>query len=84
MAKSFIDLVQDSPRSSLGIPVKSENLLSRTILPLAGPPFGFKLHERLVPLLSHERLFRYPFARDPPPRPCVRLTNSGAAPARRA
>ena len=30
MAKSFIDVVQDSPKTRLGIPVKSKKPLSRT------------------------------------------------------
>ena len=30
MAKSFIDVVQDSPRTGLGIPVKTKKPLSRT------------------------------------------------------
>ena len=63
MAKSFIDVVQDSPRAGLGIPIKTKNPLSQTILPLAEPPFGFKLRKRLVPVFSRERLFRHPFAR---------------------
>ena len=46
MAKSFINVVQNSSRTSLCIPVKIKNPLSRTMLPLAGPPFGFKLYER--------------------------------------
>ena len=33
MAKSFIDVVQDSPRTGLGIPVKASSLKSRTTLP---------------------------------------------------
>ena len=49
MAKSFIDVVQDSPRMGLGIPVKTKNPLSRTKTPPAEPPFGFKLHGWLVP-----------------------------------
>ena len=44
MAKYFIDVVQESPRTSLCIPFTTKNLLSRTILPLAGPPSGSKLH----------------------------------------
>ena len=46
MVKSFMDVVQDSPRTGLGIPVKTKkNPLSNqyTI------HFGFKLHGRLVP-----------------------------------
>ena len=39
-------IVQDSLRTSLKIPVKTKNPNSRTILPLAGPPFGFELHEQ--------------------------------------
>ena len=49
MAKSIIDFVQDSPRTGLGIPVKTKKPLSQTNTPPAGPPFGFKLHGRLVP-----------------------------------
>ena len=44
MAKSFKNVVQDSPRTGLGIPVKTKNLLFRTNTPPAEPPFGFKLH----------------------------------------
>ena len=75
MPKYFIDVVQDSPRTILRIPVKTKKPLSHTILLLMGPPFGFKLHERLVPVLSRERLFRHPFARDLPLRPRVRSAN---------
>ena len=84
MAKTFIDVEQDSPRTSLGIPVKTKKSLSRTTLPLAGPLYGFQLHKRLVPVLNRERLFRHPFARDAPP--CLRVcsVNPGVAPARRA
>ena len=49
MAKSFIDIVQDSPRTGLGIPVKTKKPLFRTNTPPAEPPFGFKLHGWLVP-----------------------------------
>ena len=49
MAKYFIDKVQDSPRTGLGIPVKTKNNLSGTITPPAEPPFGFKLHGWLDP-----------------------------------
>ena len=49
MAKSFIDVVQESPRTGLGIPVKTKSHLSRTRTPPAEPPFGFKLHGWLVP-----------------------------------
>ena len=49
MAKSFIDVVQDSPRTGLGIPVKTKKPLSRTNTPAAEPPFGFKLRRQLVP-----------------------------------
>ena len=55
MTKSFIDVVQDSPKTSLGIPVKTKNPLSQNILLLTGPPFGFKLHERLVPVLIRDQ-----------------------------
>ena len=43
MAKSFEDFVQDSPRTGLGIPVKTKNPLSKTNTPPVEPPFGFKL-----------------------------------------
>ena len=49
MAKSFKDIVQDSPRTSLGIPVKTKNPLSETNTLLVEPLFGFKLRGRLVP-----------------------------------
>ena len=49
MVKSFIDVVQDSPRTGLDIPAKTKNPLSRTNTPPAEPPFGFKLHGQLVP-----------------------------------
>ena len=49
MAKSFIDVLQDSPRTGLGIPVKTKIPLFRTNTPPAEPPFGFKLHGWLVP-----------------------------------
>ena len=48
MAKYFIDVVQDSPRAGLGIPVKTKNPLSRTNTPPAEPPFGFKLRGQLI------------------------------------
>ena len=35
MAESFIDVVQDSLRTGLGIPVKTKNPLSRTNTPPA-------------------------------------------------
>ena len=49
MAKSLKDVVQDSPKTGLCIPVKTKNPLSRTNPPPVGPPFGFKLRGRLVP-----------------------------------
>ena len=49
MAKSFIDVVQDFPRTGLSIPVKTKNPLSRANTPPAEPPFGFKLLGWLVP-----------------------------------
>ena len=45
MAKSFKDVVQDSPRTGLGIPVKNKNPFSQTNTPPAEPLFGFKLHK---------------------------------------
>ena len=72
MAKCFIDVVQDSPRTGLGIPVETKKPLSRTNIPPAEPSFGFKLRGRLVPASSRVRLFRHPFARDSYPRPNVR------------
>ena len=67
MAKSFIDVVQDSPRTRLGIPVKTKNPLYRTNTPPAEPPFGFKFHGRLVPAYSRVRFFHHLFARNIPP-----------------
>ena len=49
MAKSFEYVVQDFPRTGLGIPVKTKKHLSRTNTPPAKPHFGFKLCERLLP-----------------------------------
>ena len=43
MAKSFKDVVQDSPRTGLGIPVKTKNPLSRTNTMPREPSFGFEL-----------------------------------------
>ena len=48
MAKSFIDVVQDPPRTGVGIPVKTKNPLSRTNTPPVEPPFGFKLRGQLL------------------------------------
>ena len=56
MAKSFIDVVKDSPRTGLGIPVKTKKPLSRTNTQPAEPAFGFKLHGWLVPLKSRTTL----------------------------
>ena len=42
MAKSFID-VENSPKTGIGIPVKTKNPLCRTNTPPAEPPFGFEL-----------------------------------------
>ena len=64
-----MEVVQDSPKTSLGIPVKTKNPLYRTMLPHAKPHFDFKLHERLVSVLSRERHFHHLFSRDPAPRP---------------
>ena len=49
MAKSFIDVVQDSLRTSLGIAVRTKNPLSRTNTPPVEAPYGFELRGRLVP-----------------------------------
>ena len=49
MAKCFKDVVQDSPRTGLGIPVTTENPLFRTNTPPTEPPFSFKLRGRLIP-----------------------------------
>ena len=57
MEKSFIDVAQNFLRMGLSIPVKTKNPLSRTILPLAGPPFGFEIHERLVLPLRRSSTF---------------------------
>ena len=52
MAKSFKDVLQDSPRTGLGIPVKTKNPLSRTNTPPAEPPFGFKFRPMFSPKLG--------------------------------
>ena len=49
MAKSFIDVVQDSTRTGLAIPVKTKHPLSQTNAPPVEPAFGFKLRGQLVP-----------------------------------
>ena len=54
MAKSFIDVLQDSPRTGLGIPIWTKKPLSRTNT----PPFGFKLrvnqgrNKKILPRLT--------------------------------
>ena len=49
MAKYFIDVVQDSPRTGLGIPVETKKkTLSPINTPPAEPAFGFKLRGQLV------------------------------------
>ena len=63
--KNDVDVLQDSPRTTLDTPVKTKNLLSRTNTPPAKLPFGFKLHERLALAYSCVRLFRPPFTRKP-------------------
>ena len=57
MAKSFKDVVQYSPGTGLGTPVKTKKPLSWINTPPAEPPFGFKLHRpttalHLIPLNS--------------------------------
>ena len=69
MAKSFIDVVQDSPRTRLGIPVKTKNPLPLSNTPPAEQPFCFKLHAPLVPAYRRVRLFRHPNARNHPRPP---------------
>ena len=49
MARSVEDVVQDSPRMGLGIPVKTKKPLSRINAPPAEPPFSFKIRGRLIP-----------------------------------
>ena len=81
----FIGVVQDSPRTGLGIPVTTKNHVCRTTLQIAEPPFGFEFHERLVPVSCRERLFRHPFARNPAPHPRFYSANRDTtAPATRA
>ena len=82
MAKSFIDVVHDSPRTGLGIPVKTKNPLFRTNTPPAEPSFGFELRGQLVPAWSRVRLFRHSFARDSYPRPHAHQANRLVAPTR--
>ena len=72
MAKYFIDVVQDSPTTGLGIPVESKKSLYRSITPPTEPPFSFKPRRQLVPTESRVRLFCRPFARDFHPRPHAR------------
>ena len=48
MAKYFKDVVQESPRTGLGIPVKTKKPLSRTNTPPTQPLYGFKVRKRLV------------------------------------
>ena len=48
MVKSVIDIVQNSPRTGLGIPVKTKNPVSRTNITPAEPPFGNKIDGWLV------------------------------------
>ena len=69
MVKSFIDVVQDSPRTRLATPVKTKNPLSRTNTPPAEPPFGFKLHGRLVPAKVAYDSFVIRSPDPPPPQP---------------
>ena len=64
MAKSFIDVVQDSPRTVVSISVETKKPPLTNQYTAAEPPFGFKLCGQLVPALSRVRLFRHPFARD--------------------
>ena len=49
MAKSFKEVAHDSPRTGLGMPIKTKKPLCRTYTPPAEPPFGFKLRGQLVP-----------------------------------
>ena len=42
MAKSFKNVVHDSLRTGLGIPVKTKNPLSQSNTPPVEPPFSFK------------------------------------------
>ena len=84
MTESSINIVEDSPKTGLGIPVKTKNPLSRIKLLPTGPFFGFELGERLLPVLSQERLFWCSFARNSPLLPLSCLANRDAPPARRA
>ena len=68
MAKSFIDVVQDSPSMGLGIPVKTKNPLSWTIMQLAGSPLGFKLNEWMVPVSGFKSWTAPPSSVRPRPR----------------
>ena len=52
MAKSFTDVVQDSPRTGTGIPVKTKKPLSRTSTPPAEPPFGPMRFLLALPVVS--------------------------------
>ena len=54
MAKSFKNVVQDSPWTGLGIPVKSKKPLPRNNTPPVEPLYGFKHRGRLVPALRRD------------------------------
>ena len=49
MAKFFKDVVQNSPRTDLGIPVKAKKTPLSNLKPPTESPFGLKLRGRLVP-----------------------------------
>ena len=49
MAKSFIDVVQDSPRTGVGIPVKTKKTPLTNQYTARGTAFSFKLRGQLVP-----------------------------------
>ena len=78
MAKAFIDVVQDFPRTGLCIPFETKT-------PSTEPYFRprYRVHKRMVSVLIRKRLFRHPFARIPLPRLRARSANQGVMPVRR-
>ena len=56
MAKSFIDVIHDCPRTGLGIPVKTKKRPLSNQYTTRGTAFGFQLHRWLVPLKSRTTL----------------------------
>ena len=85
MSKSFIDIVMDSCKTGLGLPVKTRKPLLRTMLPLVESHFGFKLYKWLDPALSRVRIFHHLCTPPPPTHITARPgpTVTGTAPCRK-